>query len=356
MEKPTTKQQLIDEAQKDYTALQAQIAGFTPEEMLRPGVVGAWSIRDVLAYLAEWQRMLMGWYEAGLRGETPAVPAEGYNWSQLPALNQEIHRRFRNTPLDRVRAGLDASHRHVLEAAGALSEEALFTPGRDTWTGINTLASYIDANTAAHYRWAQANIRRGTRTWKTVKTAEQQPAKEPKTGSGTALLIIDVQQGLFEKATPICRGDQLLKNIAMLTERAHAAGVPVFYIQHANATTLIEESREWQLHPALKPQKTDHFVRKHHGNAFEDTPLGQELDTLQIGRVVVAGLVTDGCVQATCRGAHALGYDVLLVKDAHSTDSAGGREVIDKWNVKLSHGIARLESTAEVTFGAPGPK
>jgi len=169
-------------------------------------------------------------------------------------------------------------------------------------------------------------------------------------GTNTALLIIDVQRDLFEKSTPVYRGDLVLKNINTLVDRAHAAGAPVFYVQHSTKTTLLEGSSGWQLHPALKPRKTDHFIRKHHGNAFEDTRLKGDLDTLHVSRVIIVGLITDGCVQATCKGAHALGYDVTLVEDAHSTETPDGRHVIEHWNEKLSKGIARLVATAEVDF------
>ena len=175
-------------------------------------------------------------------------------------------------------------------------------------------------------------------------------------GTNTALLIIDVQRDLFEKSTPVYRGDLVLKNINALVDRAHAAGVPVFYVQHSTKTTLLEGSSGWQLHPALKPQKTDHFIRKHHGNAFEDTRLKGDLGVLHVSRVIVVGLVTDGCVQATCKGAHALDYDVTLVEDAHSTNSANGEQVIDKWNTKLSQGIVHLQATADVDFGAADSK
>jgi nicotinamidase-related amidase len=171
-----------------------------------------------------------------------------------------------------------------------------------------------------------------------------------------ALLIIDVQQGLFEESTPVYRADEVLKNINALVDRAHAAGVPVFWVQHSTATDLVEESHDWQLHAALKPLTTDHFIRKHHGNAFQDTRLKGELDALKVGRVVVVGLVTDGFVQATCKGAHALGYDVTLVKDAHSTESPDGEHVINHWNTKLSQGIVRLAATADVEFEVHGTR
>jgi nicotinamidase-related amidase len=71
----------------------------------------------------------------------------------------------------------------------------------------------------------------------------------------------------------------------------------------------------------------------------------------------VAGLVSHGCVQATCNGAHELGYDVVLVKDAHSNYNVKARDVINEWNTSLSKESAvRLQSTVEVDFEAPGGK
>src|SRR5450756_2969857 len=221
MPKPINKQQLLDEAQKKYEVLERQFASFTPEEMVRPGVIGTWSIKDTLAHLLEWQKMLMDWYEAGLRGETPVVPAEGYNWSQLPALNQAIYERCRDTALDDVRSQLDASHKHMLEVVASLSEEELFTPGRYAWIGINTLASYVDSCAGDHYRWALSGIRRGTKVWSgetpaakpahrvAVGKSKHVRAKAPKNAGGTALLIIDVQRELFEKTTPTYEAEKL---------------------------------------------------------------------------------------------------------------------------------------------------
>jgi nicotinamidase-related amidase len=168
------------------------------------------------------------------------------------------------------------------------------------------------------------------------------------------LLIIDVQRELFEKSTPIYQAYQLLNNINLLVDRAHVADVPVFFVQHSSWKTLVEGSDGWRLHPALQPLTTDHFIRKHHSNAFQETALKGELDALHVRRVVVAGLLTNNCVQVTCNSAHELGYDVVLVQDAHSTYNANARDVIDEWNEKLGHGIVRLQSADEVDFGVAG--
>ena len=176
----------------------------------------------------------------------------------------------------------------------------------------------------------------------------KQPAVEDQ--KEMALLIIDVQRGLFERSTPIYKADALLKNIGALVDGAHRAGAPVFYVQHSDKRALVKGSDEWQLHPDLHPLDTDHIVHKLHGNAFEDTNLGRELRARNIGSLVVAGLVTHGCVRATCLGAKELGYRVILAQDGHSNFSKQAAKLVEEWNQKLSEKMIELKSTREIDF------
>ena len=114
----------------------------------------------------------------------------------------------------------------------------------------------------------------------------------PAQGQATALLVIDVQQGLFRKSTPIYRAEPLLNTITTLIGRAHAASVLVVYIQHASDKVLPFGSAAWQIHPRLHPGEGDLIVHKQQGNAFEDTSLHTELAGRVVGRVIVTGLVT----------------------------------------------------------------
>ena len=166
----------------------------------------------------------------------------------------------------------------------------------------------------------------------------------------SALLVIDVQQGLFTKSTPIYNAGQLLGNINLLVERAHRAGVPVYYIQHSDERNLVKNSQDWQLHSQIHPQQIDYIVHKCHGNAFEDTNLGELLRSLNITSLVITGLVTHGCVKATVIGARQLGYQVTLAADGHSSYSKDAAQLIDKWNLKLSELEVELIPTSEITF------
>lgn len=174
---------------------------------------------------------------------------------------------------------------------------------------------------------------------------------KPMPGDGkTALLVIDVQQGLFGKGTPIHRAEELLANIGMLVERAQGAGVPVVYIQHNDKLGLVKNSPEWRLHEHLRPTGADYIVHKQHPNAFEDTSLTDVLQRLGVSRLAVCGLVTHGCVRATCVGALKLGYNVTLAADAHSSYSSQAAELIETWNAKLAALGAAVKPAAEILF------
>jgi len=182
-----------------------------------------------------------------------------------------------------------------------------------------------------------------------LNTSQTNPA-ETLNSNQFALLIIDVQQGLFRKSTPIYKAEELLHNIITLADRAHHAGVPVFYVQHSDQKALVKGSQDWQLHSELHPSVADKSIHKSHGNAFEDTILSQELSSRNIDSLVVTGLVTHGCVRATCIGAKNLGYRVILVKDGHSSYSKQAAQLIEEWNRKLSSENVELRLVAEIGF------
>jgi nicotinamidase-related amidase len=175
-------------------------------------------------------------------------------------------------------------------------------------------------------------------------------------GPGTALLVIDVQRGLFNKSTPIYQAEQLLANIHSLVRRAHEAYALVVYVQHSAEKYLVLDSHDWKLHPKLSPLPDDLRVEKVQGNAFEGTPLLDELEAQQVGRVVVCGLVTQGCVKATALGALALGYQVVLAGDTHSSYSKDAQKLIEQWNGKLREAGAEVQTAAEIEFGEEGDR
>lgn len=161
MPRSTTKKGLLEAIEIEHKALEGLLAGLSPAQMTQPGVVGEWSVKDVLAHLLEWQLMLLSWQAAGLKGKVPVTPAEGFNWAQLPELNQQIYEKHCNRSLADIQKEFKSSHKKILSTVQGLSDEDLFTRGRYAWTKNNTLGAYFVSGTSSHYHWARTNIKKG---------------------------------------------------------------------------------------------------------------------------------------------------------------------------------------------------
>jgi nicotinamidase-related amidase len=133
--------------------------------------------------------------------------------------------------------------------------------------------------------------------------------------SKSALLVIDVQNQVVEGAF---NKDQIIANINTAVDKARSAGIPVVWVQHSDDWMPID-SHDWQIVPELSPAEGETRVRKLYRNSFEATDLESVLEKLDVGHLYVCGAQTNNCVRFTSHGALDRGYDVTLLKDAHTT-------------------------------------
>jgi nicotinamidase-related amidase len=172
----------------------------------------------------------------------------------------------------------------------------------------------------------------------------------------TALLIIDLQRGMFEAGDTPHEGEAVLSRVARLAERARAEGVPVLHVRHAGdpGDPLEKGTPGFEIHPQVAPKSGEPVITKTRCSAFFDTPLRDELARRGIDRLVVAGMQTEYCVDTSCRAAADLGYKVTLVRDGHSTFDNGvlpAEKIVAHHNRTLGGGgFAELMGAAEVTW------
>ncbi len=132
----------------------------------------------------------------------------------------------------------------------------------------------------------------------------------------TALLVVDVQNGVVARAH---QRDAVIATLQTLLARARAEGVAVVWVQHSSEE-LREGSDSWRIVPELVPDDEEPLVHKKYGDAFEDTTLESVLAGLNVRRLFIAGAQSDACIRSTLHGAFVRGYDVFLVKAAHTTE------------------------------------
>ena len=157
----------------------------------------------------------------------------------------------------------------------------------------------------------------------------------------TALLIIDVQQGLCEDPHQAYESEKVIARINRVSTKARAAGIPVIFIQHESQPGYLEfGSRAWQLAQGLHTEPSDLRVRKTTPDSFLRTELEAMLQAHAITDLIVCGMHTEFCVDTTTRRALALGYPVILVADAHTTEGneyVTPRQVIQHHNATLTN-------------------
>lgn len=137
----------------------------------------------------------------------------------------------------------------------------------------------------------------------------------------TALLIVDVQVNMFSLNNPIHEPDELMENLQKLLYLSRASGTQVIFIQNNGEAGEPDETRTegWLIHPELSIENGDLIVQKKLAEPFSETELHNTLKKKGIQKLIIAGLQSEYCINATCRKAAELGYGVTLVSDTHST-------------------------------------
>lgn len=182
-------------------------------------------------------------------------------------------------------------------------------------------------------------------------------------GSTAVLLVVDVQVGVMREAWDAPR---IIRNVSYAVERARAQAVPVLWVQHTDED-LPHGSPPWQWVPELAPAPGEVVISKKFNSSFEQTALDDELASLGATHIVLAGAATNWCIRATAYGALDRGYDLTLIRDAHTTGAIelddgtriGASMLVDELNLAVtwltypgrSNGTALA---AQVDFATPG--
>jgi nicotinamidase-related amidase len=137
----------------------------------------------------------------------------------------------------------------------------------------------------------------------------------------TALLIIDVQQGLCEGVHGAFEWQQVIEQINKTSEKARIVGAVVVFVQHESKSGYLEFGTDaWQLAQGLNITQSDIRIRKTTPDSFHHTELEHVLKQHAVTDLVICGMHSEFCVDTTTRRALALGYPVVLVADAHTTE------------------------------------
>ena len=142
--------------------------------------------------------------------------------------------------------------------------------------------------------------------------------------ANTALILIDIQNDYFPGGKNELTGSLEAGRQAgcLLAYFRRARLLPVF-IQHLairlGATFFLPGTPGADIHSSVQPLPGETIIQKHYPNSFRETGLLDCLRQVQITRLVISGMMTHMCVEATTRAAFDLGFECLVAADACAT-------------------------------------
>ena len=140
----------------------------------------------------------------------------------------------------------------------------------------------------------------------------------------TALLLIDIQNDYFPNGRmPLERSTEASLKAQEALQAARAKHQPVIHVQHIStrpdATYFLPCTKGIEFHQNVQPLKNETIIKKHYPNSFKDTGLLNHLIKHQINHLVICGMMTHLCIDATVRAAYDLGFSCTVLHDACAT-------------------------------------
>lgn len=140
----------------------------------------------------------------------------------------------------------------------------------------------------------------------------------------SALLLIDIQNDYFEGGSNPLHGSlEAGINAGKLLEHYRQSNLPVFHVQHLSirtgSTFFLPDTDGAKIHELVKPLSKEKVIVKHSPNSFFQTDLHALLKADAITELVICGMMTHMCVDATVRAAKDLGYNCTVIGDACAT-------------------------------------
>jgi len=138
------------------------------------------------------------------------------------------------------------------------------------------------------------------------------------------LMIIDIQNDYFDDGTMTLSGSAAAsENAKKLLETFRNNNLPVIHVQHIAsrpmATFFLPGTKGAEIHCSVKPYSTEKLIVKHFPNSFRDTDLLEYLKKNEITDLVICGMMTHMCIDATVRAAKDNGFTITVIGDACAT-------------------------------------
>lgn len=168
-----------------------------------------------------------------------------------------------------------------------------------------------------------------------------------------ALVIVDVQQGMFTMPQKLYRGEETVERLGDVLQRARRNDVPIFHIRHEEPNGFERDAPGWFHHPVVAPRDGETIIDKRRSSAFHDTDFHARLQAAGIDHLVICGAQTQYCVESTIRNAVTLGYRLTAIEDGHTTfdtELLTAPQIIAHHHMIWGGRFAELRKAADIGF------
>jgi len=147
---PPTKSDLLEVIRTERERLESLLVGLDDSRKLEPGVEASWSIKDILAHIAAWERLAYDRIQAAVSGNPLKFPLIKGD-ADVDKFNAEVFEKNKKSSIADVTDEFHGSHQDFIGQIGTLAEDFLSKPLPFDWAGKLTAQVVISANTHWHY-------------------------------------------------------------------------------------------------------------------------------------------------------------------------------------------------------------
>lgn len=177
-----------------------------------------------------------------------------------------------------------------------------------------------------------------------------------------ALIIIDIQNDYFTGGKmPLVGSDEAVLNAKLVLEEFRKEGLPIIHIQHISdrpgAGFFLPNTKGAEIHAEVAPLKGEKIIVKHFPNSFRETELSDYLKELGVSDLVICGMMTSMCVDASTRAAKDYGYNCTVISDACAAPnleingkSVSGENVHNAFLAALNYFYATVVNAKDFTL------
>lgn len=156
--------------------------------------------------------------------------------------------------------------------------------------------------------------------------------------SKIVLIVVDVQNALVKKHPYNER--KVIENIKKLLLKARDTNKDVVYVRHddGKGTELEKDTDGWNIYEDIAPKNGEYIVEKEYNSAFHKTRLREYLESKEINTIILVGLQTEYCMDATLKSAFDYEYKIIIPEETNTTfdnEFLSGEKLYEFYNYKI---------------------